>query len=464
MKLPIRKDSLVALIIFVALTISIIIISLTNKGAEAQKLAELKIELAKHIPTTHKLHTEILETENAATQYEKAFLYSNILNQDGDYFADQEETYTLDHSKFIHNAQSKIKKMLASKAGVSYSEISDKFIVEDPKNKLTDKDKELALYCFNHTDEVLTLLDEAITKPDCIYNVNLNNLHELSSLRALARHLKFRSYIINKSNPEETTKCIEHIIHIGNSLQKMPCLIASLVRIAIINIGCHAYQKLPHKELISNEALEKLKCTIDQTTTSLIDSQACVLVNEVFCFWEYMDSLSQKDLSYWLRHDYGLFYVTYKWARLNIETWHHQYCLVVCNNIKNSELARYDIATLNRGVPAIPNYTTSIKRMLSNSTSSIDSFHSSLFCTIAQLRATKAGIDIELFKRKHNRLPKDPSEIKDWPEDPFTPSGGLKYLITPTGFKVYSVGKDGVDDGGALDYRVDVGIEIEVKQ
>lgn len=74
---------------------------------------------------------------------------------------------------------------------------------------------------------------------------------------------------------------------------------------------------------------------------------------------------------------------------------------------------------------------------------------------IATDRAVDAGIACELYRREHGKLPLTldalvPKYLPSIPIDPFT-GNPMIYKVEDTGFKIYSLGKNKVDDGGKLD-------------
>jgi hypothetical protein len=74
---------------------------------------------------------------------------------------------------------------------------------------------------------------------------------------------------------------------------------------------------------------------------------------------------------------------------------------------------------------------------------------------VAKGRAADAAIAVELYFRRHGNFPGQldqlvPEFLPEVPQDPFT-GEPLRYLIEEDGYVVYSVGSDGVDDGGKSD-------------
>ena len=72
----------------------------------------------------------------------------------------------------------------------------------------------------------------------------------------------------------------------------------------------------------------------------------------------------------------------------------------------------------------------------------------------AKIRAARLVIAVERYRLAHGTLPATlddlaPQFVDAVPQDPFN-GMAMRYTVTPTGYAVYSVGKDGNDDGGVL--------------
>ena len=90
--------------------------------------------------------------------------------------------------------------------------------------------------------------------------------------------------------------------------------------------------------------------------------------------------------------------------------------------------------------------------------------------TLALIRAARAALAIEGYRREQDRLPPslaDLTEDTDWtvPLDPFT-SRPLIYSSSETGFRVYSVGDDLRDEGGGeqwpAEWHADPGLRVRL--
>lgn len=77
---------------------------------------------------------------------------------------------------------------------------------------------------------------------------------------------------------------------------------------------------------------------------------------------------------------------------------------------------------------------------------------------IAQVRAARTGLAIERFRWDHDRFPERleklvPRYMPALPADPFD-GKPLRYRVEPDAVIIYSIGEDGVDDGGYVTHRI----------
>jgi hypothetical protein len=78
-----------------------------------------------------------------------------------------------------------------------------------------------------------------------------------------------------------------------------------------------------------------------------------------------------------------------------------------------------------------------------------------------------AGLGVERFRLRHNRLPDNldalvPDLLPEVPTDPFT-GQPIRYRIVSGGFVVYSVGEDRVDNGGLDEGPNELDINFRVR-
>jgi len=74
--------------------------------------------------------------------------------------------------------------------------------------------------------------------------------------------------------------------------------------------------------------------------------------------------------------------------------------------------------------------------------------------SLADLRLARTALVVERFRHSKNRLPSSLNELlpdfmPELPADPFD-GQSLRYKLLPVGYVIYSIGKDGQDDGGKI--------------
>jgi hypothetical protein len=74
---------------------------------------------------------------------------------------------------------------------------------------------------------------------------------------------------------------------------------------------------------------------------------------------------------------------------------------------------------------------------------------------LAYFRLVEGALKLELEKKAHGRYPSDAAAL-ELPRDPFAPQQALRYALDGTSYRLWSVGIDGVDDGGAAKNEADV--------
>jgi len=78
--------------------------------------------------------------------------------------------------------------------------------------------------------------------------------------------------------------------------------------------------------------------------------------------------------------------------------------------------------------------------------------------TLAWFRLVGAAVTLERAKLAGGRYPRDAASL-DLPRDPFDPERPLRYRLEGSAYRLWSVGRDGVDDGGKSEQRADVVLE-----
>ena len=116
---------------------------------------------------------------------------------------------------------------------------------------------------------------------------------------------------------------------------------------------------------------------------------------------------------------------------------------------KPSHLALSDLASLDAEVAALPRYRATHLKIMYPALLRACEIHAG---GLAYFRAARMALAAERYRKTHGRLPNAlgdvaPDFIETVPLDPFD-GQPLRYRKLDTGFMVYSVGKDGADNGG----------------
>jgi len=75
--------------------------------------------------------------------------------------------------------------------------------------------------------------------------------------------------------------------------------------------------------------------------------------------------------------------------------------------------------------------------------------------TLAWFRLVQVAVMLEREKRARGRYPSDATAL-DLPKDPFAPLLPLKYRPDGSSYRLWSIGMDGIDDGGKAEKRADI--------
>jgi hypothetical protein len=73
---------------------------------------------------------------------------------------------------------------------------------------------------------------------------------------------------------------------------------------------------------------------------------------------------------------------------------------------------------------------------------------------LAWFRLVQAAVMVEREKRARGRYPSDASAL-ELPKDPLAPAQPLQYRLDGSGYRLWSIGLDGVDEGGKAEKRAD---------
>ena len=340
--------------------------------------------------------------------------------------------------------------------------------------------------------ELYQLLDEAQGRDHFVYGVNFGpywqaDIDAVSGLRSVACSLQLRALHRELSgNADEAGEAIADILNASHSFRHDRFRIVDLVRISILALAYNDLHALLSRQTLSTSTLRQLdkafareRKHLDMATSQKMEVAATAerldsihkytamqvysnehgyeMANRMRVKWNKMlsdtfgraelpSNLAAKRPSPWN-----------KWlirTTLNVDRVHKSlipgaYEVSLADTIegrmtmiqrweRNPEATRRNLALRNDDP----------KTQRSEYEASLTALAGTLGHMWAGVRITRLAIGAELFRIEHGRWPANPEELTDnWRSDPFSDED-LRYKHFEEGIVVYSVGRDGEDDGG----------------
>jgi hypothetical protein len=307
-------------------------------------------------------------------------------------------------------------------------------------------DESLPLARYTRARYPIVLLPVVVnTRVDLIQKTrNLAYLHAMRLRVALVDH-----------RPKETLESLKVIFHVADSLRDEPFLITLLVRIAIEHIF-----------------VESLQCVLSVTELGAELEQFLPLLDQAIeepRFWKTMRSERAIFNRLFENFEKGIISIIREAKEhpqsLSLMEWlsefnykqylpvDHSHTLKIFNDliekVRNpesnylDEFDRFDI-------PPLGNENICTRHLFPG----FQKIYAASLRNRASLRSTKVAILVERYRQKHNRWPASLEDLKDQhfqsiPKDPYD-GNSFRYRILEDGVVIYSVGPNGVDDGGNL--------------
>jgi len=314
----------------------------------------------------------------------------------------------------------------------------------------------------------LQLIHQAAAKPKSRYPMDFSQgsqtsfMHLFESRKALELLRLESMHHLAEKRDQQALFSVEVSLRVAKSLDQEPLLISFLVRNAYVAITLNGLEQLLGRNTFAAPNLLRLQEMLLETEhrtnlrrvlhgerafvvgswnepVSQIITNTLNLVTPFDTWPEFM-----KDCA-WQAYEHG----GYKEADLlNF--------LAFCDELD-------DVTTLSPSAGLAFGETLETK-LNSTSKPSMDNIFTTQFANLipdilkkqatayARLRVAQTALAIERYRMENQRLPQTlgeliPQHLKSAPLDPFT-EAPLLYRITETGFRVYSVGENGLDDGG----------------
>ena len=362
-----------------------------------------------------------------------------------------------DHENAALLYQSAVLQLKAKKAGDRslFSELDDlakRILMGTPPDAKTLKQFRVLTQKKVVTDALLTLR-KGTTKPGCRYDLDYPSgmalsLSHTANLRSLTRILC--AVARQQATDGDHTAAWDTVItslRLSHALKNEPFLVSLLVRKAQFDLTADTIQALSinasptdHQNSEINVLLKSFDGNAPLVAT--MDSERLLT-----CEWIF--NLSRSELQKFSVVSNTRFpFLHFKTVLRPLAQFDHAACLNLmhaCTQNAKEPYSAENVAALKWKVDNVPKYCLTT-RIFVRGFPTIKGIYASM---IARSRITSVGLAVLRYRQKHGKYPANLDAI-DKPDAIVDPFGGkqLRYLATPTGFKVYSVGRNLVDDGG----------------
>jgi hypothetical protein len=305
---------------------------------------------------------------------------------------------------------------------------------------------------------------EGLVLPKARYPVDLSPgfdvlLPHLSGLKALALIYRDQALLdCNAGDCSDATSSIDAILGLAHTLDEEPLLLSELVRMAIVKLAKSALEgRLNAKSLDAPEFAKLARgfAAVDETNLmwrALVGERAMAIPYFLMGTAEknrrgkagtqgsepsegpaFIDQVIR--VSGYFQHN----------LRFYLEAMHTN--IALANLGPPNDLAATNVdATIQSRIKG--SHLTLSRVLLPNCAAAMMKEAESLAC----VRVSIAALNVERFRMEHGRLPSDlrqlvPEFLSTLPADPFDGTA-IRYHLLPKGYVIYSVGRDGQDDGG----------------
>jgi hypothetical protein len=316
-----------------------------------------------------------------------------------------------------------------------------------------------------NNQEALELLHQAATRPQSRYPINLTLgpntlLPHLTPLKHASRLLEFEAIdALENGNAEKAVRSVQASLGLGRSLATEPLLISQLVRISLDAVSCRSLERVLNRARLSDLQLQALNSALlkaenpDALARALIGEQS---IGFTLFTTSYRDALAvgpagrssrletvAVDLLSPLIKATGFFQRDQVFYFDTMQLYLETLSLPSPRNLESAKRAERRIDEAKRGyyifsAMLLPAFSKTVQKNLE---------------WAALLRVSQTALAIERFRLGHeDRVPDSlsalvPAYLPSVPVDPFD-GQPLRYARRVEGYVVYSIGPDGVDDGG----------------
>jgi hypothetical protein len=338
----------------------------------------------------------------------------------------------------------------------------DRIYLPGRKAGLTAEQTELISgFCEMNTN-ALRQVQEAIKLPRCRYPIDLSwgagtLLPHLAKLKELARVEYFRALL----DPGDSDAVVSTILGIARTLDNEPVVISKLVRFAIINMAVDVLERRLNESEIDPKGAADLSGLLDdldqtnQMANGFIGERAMYIRYFRMSYAEINNYANDEDEN--SKSQSGPPLPGSQPLPLRVTGFFERdllfYLQSMETNICLAEIFPKDIQVITNCESRIVG--TAKHKLYIYSSLVLPALEPAIFreaTAIAKVRAAKISLAIEGFRQLNGRLPESLNELvpQFLPSVPEDPCDGkpLRYHRLGKGYVVYSVGRDGHDNGG----------------
>jgi hypothetical protein len=332
---------------------------------------------------------------------------------------------------------------------------------------LSSEDQQLLSAYLKLNEAALAKAGEAAALPQSRYPLDLTCgsytlLPHLSKIKELARLEEYKALVAARAgNASEAAACVGNILGIAQTLDEEPLLISQLVRIACLSIACRTLECILNSTSLGAKDLQKLADSL--ATAQEKQPMVRALVGERAMYapvfrmsWAEIKRMADLGApessagparplpgqSPWLVRASGF-----------LERDLNYFLDAIQTNIDFARKTFPESLQVTNVNPKIEQEAIRMKFILSSMVlPAMNRVIVKEAESQAHLRLAFTAVTVERFRLANKRLPSSleelaPKFLSEVPLDPFT-GQPLRYKQLPKGYVIYSLDKDGRDDGG----------------
>ncbi len=318
---------------------------------------------------------------------------------------------------------------------------------------LSDDVMKQAVSYLNDNQKSLDSLHKAGTLKYCRYPVNLSAGQTLKMVDKLKTMMLLGiEAVVHAENGDSQTSADSLIcgFNIADSLSDVPLTICQIGRMVLVENNIAALEHIINSKDFNDEQLAQLSKTLaDKQRLSGISygftGELCNAINQ------FEDITTSNNLFRDQPLSQRLFYSAYRGVGL-MESDGVIYLDILDKYIKAGKLPLEKRLDANKQIQAEYNNISSIHVQLKAAPPNYSKFFADELVSISRLRVAQAALAVQRYRLKNGKLPDSlsslvPEYLDFVPSDPFD-GKEMRYKKLDSGFVIYSIGEDLIDDGG----------------